>query len=309
LLGCREDMKLLEDCIDWGLLYSGAELYAYSWLPMSINLLVKVSHCHLAWSGNCLQLLVKRICGRYAQARNRRMGTLGELFRREYAAKLVDPERYLLNVVRYIHLLPVIRELRYEPGTYAWSSHHAYLGKGRIRCLTITTVLEELETRASDPRRAYQALMQGRESARVTSLIERGSDYDPRIIGDALFVGRMLTKSQQFRPTITRDQLVAAAAYEFQVSRESLFSASDRSSPVIEARALIAWQAMRNGMRPGEIAKWLGNTWPNFLTTIHRHRPSHRELFDLPIEELVKNESDRKPPRGVRAAPAKLGLF
>ena len=298
-----DDTKLLEDCIEWAVLHSGAELYAYSWLPRSINLLLKVSECHLAWSGDSLELVVKRICGRYAQARNRRMGRSGELFHREYAAKLVDPDRYLLNVVRYIHLLPVAQNLCADPGGYPSSSHRAYLGKMRIRCLAPTPVLDALKNRAPSSRRAYETFMEKHESVRVAGLIEHGSDYDSRIIGDGLFVERMLKRSTHYRPGISRDQLAAAAAYEFQISRESIFSTSQRTSDVIEARALIAWQAMRNGMRPGAIAKWLGNTWANFLTTIHRHRPHHRELFDLPLVELINNERNRGVPRGVRKTP------
>jgi REP element-mobilizing transposase RayT len=296
------DIKLLEECLEWALLHSGAQMYAYSWLPSSIHLLLKMSECQLEWSGDCLELVVKRICGRYTQSRNRRLGKTGALFRREYSAKLVDAEGYLLNVTRYVHRSPVAANLCGEPERYAWTSHRAYLGKGRINSLTIAAVLAQLESRGSDPWRAYGSLMKKVESSRVTTMIEHGSEYDRRIIGDRIFVQRMGDGVAEFRPSISREQLIEAVGAEFGVTREQIFSTTDRQMVVVEARALIAWQAVRNGMRPGAIVLWLGNTWPNFLTTIKRHRPDQLGLFDLPIEELVNGDPNVRSPRSIHAA-------
>ena len=58
----------------------------------------------------------------YAQALNKRMGTWGGLFERPFRRKLVDSERYLQQLVLYIHLNPVHHGFCNDPAEYPWSS-------------------------------------------------------------------------------------------------------------------------------------------------------------------------------------------
>jgi len=50
---------------------------------------------------------MQRIASRYARFVQRKVPTTGHLFERRYRAILVDDARYLLELVRYIHLNPV----------------------------------------------------------------------------------------------------------------------------------------------------------------------------------------------------------
>jgi len=49
------------------------------------------------------------------------------LFRGRYKAILIEPDGYLLNVSRYVHLNPVVAGMVLSTKEYQWSSYRAYL--------------------------------------------------------------------------------------------------------------------------------------------------------------------------------------
>jgi putative transposase len=64
----------------------------------------------------------------YVQAFNQRHHRCGTLWQGRFKSCLVDTERYLLTVYRYIELNPVRAALCERPEKYPWSSVHANLG-------------------------------------------------------------------------------------------------------------------------------------------------------------------------------------
>lgn len=65
---------------------------------------------------------------------NRHHGRCGPLWRDRFKSCLVDSERYLLSVYRYIDLNPVRAGLVADPAGYRWSSAAANLGVRARRC-------------------------------------------------------------------------------------------------------------------------------------------------------------------------------
>jgi REP-associated tyrosine transposase len=88
------------------------------------------NHYHLLIhtpEGN-LQRAMRHLNGVYTQRYNRLEDTDGPLFRGRYKSILIQPDAYLLNVSRYIHLNPVAAELTPYAQEYQWSSYLAYIG-------------------------------------------------------------------------------------------------------------------------------------------------------------------------------------
>ena len=88
------------------------------------------NHYHLLIhtpEGN-LQRAMRHLNGVYTQRYNRLEATDGALFRGRYKAILIEPDAYLLNVSRYIHLNPVAAGLTSLAGDYQWSSYRSYIG-------------------------------------------------------------------------------------------------------------------------------------------------------------------------------------
>lgn len=88
------------------------------------------NHYHLLIhtpEGN-LQRAMRHLNGVYTQRYNRLEVTDGPLFRGRYKAILIEPDAYLLNVSRYIHLNPVAAGVTSLAREYQWSSYRSYIG-------------------------------------------------------------------------------------------------------------------------------------------------------------------------------------
>ena len=71
--------------------------------------------------------------GVYSQQVNRRHGLSGHLFQGRYHAVLVQKDKHLLELARYIVLNPVRAHMVDHAEQWRWSSYHATLGKIRHR--------------------------------------------------------------------------------------------------------------------------------------------------------------------------------
>jgi REP element-mobilizing transposase RayT len=89
------------------------------------------NHVHLVVQVDEIPLsrLIQNVSFRYTRYRNAKERRTGHLFQGRYKAIVIDVERYLLELVRYIHLNPVRAGIVGRPEEYRWSSHRAYLGK------------------------------------------------------------------------------------------------------------------------------------------------------------------------------------
>ncbi|HPR53349.1 MAG TPA: helix-turn-helix domain-containing protein [Deltaproteobacteria bacterium] len=110
-----------------------------------LNELVDVYHVHVAaycLMSNLYHLLIqtpnanlsramRHLNGVYTQCFNRSHSCDGQLFRGRYKSIVVDADRYLLELVRYIHRNPLEAGLVETLNTYKWSSHKGYLSNAR----------------------------------------------------------------------------------------------------------------------------------------------------------------------------------
>ena len=71
---------------------------------------------------------MQALAARYTQEFNRRHGRDGQIFRGRFHAILVEPESYLVSLVRYVVLNPVLAGLVAEPAAWRWSSYRATAG-------------------------------------------------------------------------------------------------------------------------------------------------------------------------------------
>src|SRR5690606_6467080 len=97
------------------------------------------NHVHLLLSANVagsISRAMRRIGQAYAQNFNLQHNRTGTLWQGRYKSSLVQSERYLLNVMRYIELNPVRAGLVSRAENYRWSSVHKYLGYSAEPMLT-----------------------------------------------------------------------------------------------------------------------------------------------------------------------------
>src|SRR6185369_14384072 len=104
------------------------------------------NHYHLLVetpSGN-LSTAMKHLNGIYTQKFNRRHDRVGHLFQGRYKAIVVDKNRYLQELCRYVVLNPVRAGMVKEPKGWKWSSYRATAGfESAEPWLEVSWILEQ----------------------------------------------------------------------------------------------------------------------------------------------------------------------
>ena len=98
------------------------EVHAYSLMPNHYHLLLRSRRGLLSRGMAFLNgMFTKRLNARHG-------GWDGPVFRGRFQSKLVVDERYLVELLVYIHLNPVAARLVKRPDDECWTSHRAYMG-------------------------------------------------------------------------------------------------------------------------------------------------------------------------------------
>jgi REP element-mobilizing transposase RayT len=95
-------------------------LLAYCLLPNHYHWLVRQD------GDTSVGVLPKRVFGSYTQAFNKAYHASGTLFQGRFQARLVDTERYLRHLCRYIHTNPVKHGLSTSPDSWPYSNYQSW---------------------------------------------------------------------------------------------------------------------------------------------------------------------------------------
>lgn len=95
------------------------DLLAFCLMPNHYHLLVKQN------SISGITKLIRAVCTNYSMYFNKKYDRVGTLFQGRYKAILVENDRYLLHLSRYIHLNPYPGSV---PKNYSHSSYQYYIG-------------------------------------------------------------------------------------------------------------------------------------------------------------------------------------
>ena len=115
----HEFLRLLERVIR----QSSATIYAYCLMGNHFHLSVRVGTVPLA-------SIMQRILTGYAGTFNRKYGRTGHLFDARYQSNICTDDRYLVSIIRYIHMNPVRAGLTRTPEAWPWSSYNEYRRNG-----------------------------------------------------------------------------------------------------------------------------------------------------------------------------------
>ncbi|MCW5773004.1 MAG: transposase [Rhodospirillaceae bacterium] len=100
----------------------GWRCYAYCLMTNHYHLVLQTEHANLSKG-------MQAFSGRYTQDFNRRHQRDGQVFRGRFKALLVERDTYLIPLVRYVVLNPVLARLVPDPAGWRWSSYRATAGK------------------------------------------------------------------------------------------------------------------------------------------------------------------------------------
>jgi putative transposase len=166
----------------------------------------------------------------YAQRFNLRHRRVGHLFQGRYKAFLVQNERYLFSLIRYIHLNPVAAGIVPQPEAYRWSSDRFYRDGGGPAWLETGGVLGRLDTQLSAAVIVYKRLMARREEQSYEDVVIHG-----RVVkGEPDFAEASFGASGQAWQPLARWTPERLAA---TVAREEGFSMAELAAPGKLAKA------------------------------------------------------------------------
>jgi REP element-mobilizing transposase RayT len=268
----QQDYALFERLLATALRRTGARLHAYCWMPDAIHLALQIDSVSV---GRFMQ----GITSRYARSIHERAAESGHFFRQRYKAILIDPDAYLLRLVRYIHHIPVMDALNGDPGSYPFTSHVAYLGRAEIPWLTTRTALRLLN--GCDQNSEYAELMSATPPEEDRALFEHGSKHDARIVAGSEFLENLPRHLRIYRSKLTLEQIIQTVTCRLGVDREHVLSNS-RQREVTLARALIAWYATERRVATlSEVARYLRRDPSTLSVAVSRYRLCRPELFKL----------------------------
>jgi putative transposase len=96
--------------------------HAYCLMPNHVHLVLQTPMADLSAG-------IQALCGRYAEAFNRRYELDGHLFQGRFHAVAVESDWHLLELARYLALNPVKGGLCSAPADWPWSSYRALAGR------------------------------------------------------------------------------------------------------------------------------------------------------------------------------------
>ena len=124
---------------------------------------VMATHYHLAVRTDRQPLWrsMRLVQGRFARRHNRRQRTFGPFWQGRYKAIVVADERYLRQLLAYIHLNPVVAGAVSDPARYRWSGHRELLGASGQPLVDAAEALVLFGARREAARRAYVRAIKG----------------------------------------------------------------------------------------------------------------------------------------------------
>lgn len=211
------------------------EVLAWCLLRGEYHLLVRTPEANLS-------RFMRQVDGLYTQFFQRHRRSRGAVFRARYRSVLLQEDRWLAPVSRYIHNLP--RASRQNPQTWRWSSLRHYLDGSEAEVPLLQTAVLERFAHSQGLDRASL----GDEALRAAygTWVRQGTDRElqhfyarhnrPSVLGDAKFKARLkavddVTALRSTRATVARrrpsvTQIIDVVARTFQVSDHSILRAA-----------------------------------------------------------------------------------
>jgi putative transposase len=145
--------------------------YAWALMPNHAHLLLRTGSAPLSH-------VIRRLLTGYAVRFNHRHGRHGKLFQNRYKSILCQEDRYLLELVRYIHLNPLraklVKDLN-QLERYRFCAHGVIIGKAKAAWQDVDYVLSCFAKRRTTAKKGYlDHIRQGIEMGKRPDLVGGG---------------------------------------------------------------------------------------------------------------------------------------
>jgi putative transposase len=212
------DRQLLLGIVDQALARLDAEFLAFCLMGNHYHFVLRTRQPNLS-------RLMRHINGQYTQAYNRRHGVSGHLFQGRFHAVLVDSDKHLITVCRYVELNPVRARLVAQPVDWRWSSYRAHIGMELGHAWLATKDIQG-QLLGYDPKTAED---QRRAAQLYAETVDQGREADPW--------------KQNLRGEIFLGDNEFVADMQARATRQRMKCAEISRSQRTDSRALAQWMA------------------------------------------------------------------
>jgi putative transposase len=181
-------------------------LYAYCMMSNHVHLLIERQK-------DAIGRIMHRVLTGYSQYYNRRYQKVGHLLQGRHRSILCQSERYLAELVRYIHLNPVRANMVGKPEDYEYSSHRQYVGLTAADIVDVDPVLRHFGARKEIARKAFRwFVMAGMKEGHRKDfyLADEG-----QILGDDEFVDAMIHRIGETERRLRSNKSAASMTRKF----------------------------------------------------------------------------------------------
>jgi REP element-mobilizing transposase RayT len=224
---------------------------AYCLMPNHFHLAIKVESIPLS-------RIMHRLLTTYVLAFNSRRAREGHLFQARYKSILCLNDRYLMALIRYIHMNPVRAGMVSRANDWPWSSHRNYSGKAA--------------TTLADTRLFFEAAGASVPSARDYERWSAESDADFQPWPEAKESPPLLRKEP-----IGAESIEAVALNLFPADLAELKSGSRRHELAMK-KSQVARRAIQNGHSLVSIAAWMSCTPQGVHRLLNRNSEKSESL-------------------------------
>ncbi len=258
------------------------------------------NHLHLAIrTGQAgLSRIMAGLQSSYAQWFNRRHNRVGHLFQGRYGALLVQEERHLFALLRYIHLNPVRAGIVEKPEDYTWSSDRWFRQATGPEWLDLDASLQEFGKTRQTAVRRYAALMADGSSSSYSESPAVGQV----VKGDVAFANVRFEEACEIDPPlkgISEGRVVDAVSRVVGVHPADVREGK-RSERLREARCLAAYIGKRfGGISRARMARYVQRDESSLVQPVAR---LERAIDSDPVlrrrvDRIVRDLRDKSSPQ------------
>jgi len=236
----KDKSRFLQKLLDYKERY-GFILYAYILMKNHIHLLIETKDV-------ALSKIMQGLLQSYTQWYNGKYRVVGHLFQGRYKAILCDKGRYLLNLIRYIHLNCVRAGLVKDPSGYRWSSHRIYLGLEGSDLVDTNFVLSQFGKVRKKARALYDEFVRewlggGRKEEFYRLIDQRFLGEEDFVEDVKVIIGERYRRSENILRDKTLKEISEAVKQVTRVDLDGLRS-KQRSQVIVRARAIFVRLAL-----------------------------------------------------------------
>ncbi len=183
------------------------------------------NHIHLALQVEEVKVsrIIQNLAFRYTRYLNKKMNRIGHLFQGRFKSIVVEEERYLKELIRYIHLNPVRARMVESPMDFAWSSHRTYMNSNNLTWLNSDYLLSRFGDNKRDALVAFNRFVL--DGLKVKKNIDFEDGCRKGVLGSDDFVKNVLENIQVLdKQKVNLIDLTSYVCKKYQVTQEDLVS-------------------------------------------------------------------------------------